>query len=111
MAAQNKVQAVALSIFNSASITTSYQIINTGGLSAACFLIRVVNASDENIIISYDGVTDNEVVLSDSAVYLDFQANAQPTGWTSLLAKGTVVYAKGTAGTGTIYLSGYYIAQ
>lgn len=107
--AQNSVKAIPLSSFNSASITGAYQSMNTSGLPHPCFLIRVMNASDELITVSYDGITNNDVVLSNSTLDVPMQANAQPNAQYALMSARTQIYIKGAAGTGNIYLSGYYV--
>ena len=109
--AQNRIKPIVLVSINSASLTSDYQEFNSAGLDGACFLLRVMNASDKGISLSYDGITDHEVVLANNTLQLDFQNNAQPNGWTALVSKGQVLYIKGTAGTGTVYLSGYYVSQ
>lgn len=108
--AQNRVQAIPLISFASSSLTASYQPLNTG-LPAACFMIRINNATSTAVTLSFDGVNDHEVIGAGAVELLNFQTNAQPTAWTALLASGQIIYAKATAGTGTLYISGYYVAQ
>ena len=108
--AQNRVKPIALQSFASSSLTTSYQALNPTGLDGACFRISIINTGSTTITLSYDGVNDHEIVTSSSRLDIEFQNNAQPNAWTALLSKGLVIYLKGTAGTGTIYLSGYYVS-
>jgi hypothetical protein len=107
--ASNSVKALELSTFDAAALTSSYQSMNAPGLAEACFMIRIVNNSNVAITVSYDGITDNEYVAPTSPAKLGFQQNAQPAAYVALLPKFTQVYVKGTAGTGTIALSGYYV--
>lgn len=108
--AGNTVKAIPLSIFDSSAMLVTYQSMNgPAGLPGACFWIQVYNASDEGIFLSYDGITDNEIIPSDNRFSLMTFMGATPNSWTSLLAKGTQIYVRGTAGTGNIYLSGYYV--
>lgn len=97
-----------LSTFNSASVTGSYQAINASGLTAPCFKIRIANNSNQAITVSYDGVNDHEYIIGGQTLELNTQENAQPSAGVALIKKGTIVYLKGTAGTGTIAFSGYY---
>ena len=106
--AQNRVQAIPLISFASSSLTSSYQAIGT--LSAACFLIRINNATSTAVTLSLDGVNDHEVIGNGTTETLNFQTNAQPQNQAALLPKGQIIYAKATAGTGTLYISGYYVA-
>jgi hypothetical protein len=108
MAVKNSVQAIALTNIASSTLTTSYQAINPLGLTQACFLIRVMNSSTQAVTLSYDGVTDHEFILASSTLQIESQANSQPNNNIAKFAANTVIYVKGTAGTGNIYLSGYY---
>ena len=107
--AQNSVKALVLSVFDSADMLGTYQSLNAPGLSSPCFFIRIVNASNEAITVSYDGVNDHEYILEDSVFELASQTNAQPNAQQALMSAYTQVYVKGTAGMGTVTLSGYYV--
>jgi hypothetical protein len=111
MAVKNRVKAITLTSKASSTVTGSYAAINASGLTQACFLIRINNASNQAITISYDGTNDHDYLAANTALTFDFQANSQPNNFMALLALGTIVYVKGTAGTGTISLSGYYLEQ
>lgn len=111
MAVKNTVLPLTMVTFNSADLTGSYQDISNGGIAHACFLLRITNAATTTIAISFDGVHDHDLVNADSDISLNFQTNAQPLTNIANMAAGTKVYAKGTAGTGTIGLAGYYQPQ
>jgi len=89
-------------------IAGTLQALNAGGLDGACFMIRITNASSQSIVISYDGVYDHDVLLDGDILQIDFQTNNRPGNKVALLAKDTVIWIKGTAGAGFIYLSGFY---
>lgn len=108
MSNQNKIKAIELTSIDSASFTGSYQVINTDGLDEPCSLIRIINDSNRDITVSYDGTTDHDFVPTAETLQLPAQANAGPTSWSSMMPKGTRVYVKGSAGTGFVYLAGYY---
>ena len=97
--------------FDSASLTVDYQALNPGGLTAPCFLIRILNFSSNDIIISYDGVHDNDIIIADATLQLEFQTNSGLGSKAAYLAKGTVIYAKGEESSGDIYVIGYYQPQ
>jgi len=106
----NSVQTVVLSNFDSASITAAYQSINGTGISNDVKILRIINNSDTSITISYDGVSDADVILSASAETYEFQANSRNVAenpGTLYVRKGQIIYAKGTAGTGSIHVGGY----
>jgi hypothetical protein len=107
--AQNSVKALLLHSVLSSTVTTSYAPLNGTGFTQAPFLIRINNASSMGITISYDGVNDHEFIPANTVFQLNAQTNAQPNAQTALFPKFTIVYVKGTAGTGNIYLSGYYV--
>lgn len=106
--AQNKAKPIILTEFDSANLVAGFLPINPLGLPEACFLIRIINNSDTDVIVSYDGLNDHEFVPGGTQATLNFQTNAVPNNKECLLAKGTVIYVRGTAGQGDIYLSGYY---
>ena len=112
MAVKNSVAAIPLT---SVSATTfdgvNYKPINTSGLPHACFQFTISNGSSVSVFASYDGVTNHEIIPSGSVVSHPLQTNAQPNTSIANLAKGTVVYVLGAAGTGSVYLSGLYQPQ
>lgn len=108
MAIKNSVKAIPLTNIASSSVSSSYAAINASGLPQACIIIRINNASNKDITVSYDGVNDHEYVLANNFVTFEFQTNSQPNNFIANMAAGTVVWVKGTGGTGNIYLSGYY---
>lgn len=111
MPVKNSVKAIPLTSIDSATVSSSYQAINAGGLPHPCFLIRIANNSTQPVTISYDGSTDNEFVLDNYTLEVPFAVAAQPGATPPVFQKGWTVYVKGTAGTGNIYLSGYYQPQ
>lgn len=107
--ASDTVKSVPLSIFSSASLSGTYQAMNSGGLPNACFLVKISNGGGTDIFISYDGTNDAEMVRANSDFVLPSQSNSQPNAQKALSPKGRVFYVKGTAGMGNISLSGYYV--
>jgi hypothetical protein len=108
MSVKNSVAAITVTSIDSSTVSGTYQKINSSGLSNPCFLVRIVNSSNKDVTISYDGSTDNDVIAANTTAQYPFQSNSQPNNNAAFLAKGTVIWVKGTAGTGNIYLSGYY---
>ena len=112
MSYQNRIKIQELSSFNAASLTANYQEINSTGFPEPILILRIVNASDADITLSFDGSTDQEFIPGTTAaiprgvLQLDFTSTPSTTGY-PYLAKGSKVYVKGTAGTGTIYMSAY----
>lgn len=106
--ALNKVNAIVLTSVASSAVTGTYQAINPAGLDQACFFLRIINSSTTDVTISYDGVHDHDHVITAMSLDVNAQTNSSPNNKSALFAKGQVVYVKGTAGTGNIYLAGYY---
>lgn len=109
--AQNKVKAITRTSLAGASLTASYQPVNTSGLPEACFLVRIYNTTSGAVDVSFDGSTDSDVMVANSYIEVSAQANAQPNGNVALFPKGLIVYVKGSAGAGNVYVSGYYVSQ
>lgn len=108
MAVRNTIAAIPMTSIESTTVTGTYAVINAGGTPQACFLIRIINDSDEDVTVSYDGVNDADYIPTMTSIQLPLQTNSQPNNNVALLTKGTQVWVKGTMGTGYVYLSGYY---
>ena len=110
MAYQNKVLPIPLSSIDSSTFTGAYQLLSAaGGLPNPCIMLHIANNSTVGITVSYDGVNNHEFIPANSVFELPSQTNSQPGAHIALFPKFTIVYVKGTAGTGNIYLSGYYV--
>lgn len=109
MALTNKLTYGPMRSLSSASMTSSYQIIGAP-LEFSAGIIKVVNDSTESVTISVDGVTANDIVPPNSFFLYDI-TSAAPQGLSGVFfQKGTQIYGKGTAGTGTIYLVYMYVS-
>lgn len=86
-----------------------------GVLPEACSIVRFINTSGTQIIISYDGENAHDFVAAypaaSSFLTLNFQTNNIPQSNMALLPKGTTIYAQGTPGVGTFHVVGYYTPQ
>lgn len=104
---QTRVLAIPLEDIDSATLLPTYLPINTG-LPHACFFLKIINGGTTAITISYDGVNDHDVVFANSIAELPSGTVTSLREQSALWAKGLVVYAKGTAGVGSIGVSGLY---
>ena len=105
MSARNAVLPIELTSMASGDIAAGFTAINADGLDESCHIIRFCNDTDTDVTISYDGVTNHEYLKTGNSllIYAMF-AKAR-----AAFRKGSVMYAKGTAGqSGNLYLSGYY---
>jgi len=107
MASKNRVNAIEISQLDAATFVGTYLPL-TESLAKACFAIRITNASDVDVGISYDGATTNDYLQSGDTLTLPVQDCAQPPSYVALFPKGFKVYINGLAGTGYVMLAGYY---
>jgi len=109
MAIKDTISAAPLATLMSASLTSTYEPINPLGLPQPAFLLKVHNFGTTIITISLDGVNDHDVVnpATTGEVY-GGEGSSQPANQNCLWPKGQIIYAKGVAGTGSIYLAAYF---
>lgn len=106
MSVKNSMTYIPMTSIDSATFTGAYQVINTNGTTLPCFIYKIVNNSTVDVTVSVNGTTDHDYVPTKTAQVYDLQANKRPQNDMCLLAKGTKVYVKGSAGTGLVYLVG-----
>jgi hypothetical protein len=73
-------------------------------------IVAIKNLTDEDLLFSFNGVTDHEIVPEESGVILDLCAN-NANHSSAFIAKGTIIYVKhnGVAPTaGSVAISTYY---
>lgn len=104
---------ITLSTFDSSGLTANYQALNSSGFPGNLFWLRIENATTSNVTISYDGINDHEFLPATAAgipresLIIDFSGSPGDYGLI-YLRKGTIVYVKGSAGSGNITMSGFY---
>lgn len=98
----------AMRSINSASFSGSYQVIGTP-LTYPSRVLLFVNNSGVVVTISWDGTNDAFVLLPGAAFAFDENANAVTNAEFETKA-GTQFYAKGSASTGLVYLSTFYVS-
>jgi hypothetical protein len=108
--ATNRVFAIPLETFDAGTLTGGFDVAYDG-IPRAIFLIRIINDSDQDVKVSYDGIDDHDMVIADGRLEINFQTNKQPRSHVALLPVGTKIYlhGPGQGGTGNIYISGYYV--
>jgi hypothetical protein len=112
MAVKNRVLPIPLSSIDSFSFTGAYQLVSgAAGVTHPCIIIRIVNNSDKDVTVSYDGTNDHDYIPTKTVRDIQFQTNSQPQNNMCSLAQGTKIYVKGAAGTGFVFLSGFYQPQ
>jgi hypothetical protein len=104
------IRAITRTAFNTNILAPAYAPINANGLPFPCFLLRLVNESNTDITISFDGAVAHDFIRADSDLIIPAMDSLQDNGGVGAWRKGTKVYVSGGgAGVGTIYLCGYYL--
>lgn len=106
---KNSVSFIPLTTLDASLINAgTWRVINPTGLPQACSYIIIVNDSNTSVTFSLDEATPMAYVGPNSQLELPIQQNATPLGWVAKFAAGSIFYARGTAGVGTIALMGIY---
>lgn len=104
-------EAIDRAVFDTSTLTGSYQVMNGSGFSDDIKELKIFNGSDTGVDVSYDGSTDHDFYPAGSTFILDIQANhatrATHGSGTKYGRKGQKIWGKGTAGTGNLYIIGY----
>lgn len=93
------------------AITNAYTTLGTA-ITHLWRMFRLTNTTDGNLLISFDGTTDNLIVPAGSFVLYDVCTNAAPTNLNDNLfvGIGTQLYVKYSSAptTGSVYAEGLY---
>lgn len=91
---------------DSATFTGSYQAVGSP-LTYAARVIKFTNQSGVDVLVSWNGSTNHEIVPATGFFLLDVSANRE-TANQCAIAASTQFYVKGAASTGLFYISVYY---
>lgn len=108
MAVSRVIKAITAGSFDSASLSGTFALV--GQIPERLVILRIINLSNVGVGVSYDGVNLNDVVVAGGERELNFITSSLPSNEAAALPKGTSIYFNGTAGTGIIYVTGYYQA-
>jgi hypothetical protein len=108
---KDKVLLIEANVLPSAGFAGVYLPFNAAGLPYSCFELRIINASNQNVFISMDGVVVHEYVIAGETRVLNGQASSGPNNHKAYFPKGFVLYALSAAGAGSVYLAGSYQPQ
>jgi hypothetical protein len=111
MAELSSFQCIPRAVFNTATLTGTYASLNGTGFGDDIKILKVYNAGTLGVDISYDGVTDHDFFPSGATIIIDLQTNhsdnsAYGSG-TLYGRKGQIIWGKGTAGVGNLYIIGF----
>jgi len=109
MSSKLRFDAIPMSTFDTSGLAGAYAAINGTGTPATLQILKMINNSDTDITISYDGTTDHDFIPAGGDLIVDLQTNAYNSGDAKfVMGTGSIIYAKGSAGTGNLYFIGYY---
>ena len=104
-------QAIPLTTYDTSGLSGTYAAMNGSGTEECLKILKMYNASDEDVTISYDGSVDHDYLQAGGTLILDIQTNNDVTsngGGRWCIGKSQILYGKGSAGTGNLYIVGYY---
>ena len=91
----NYVSAIPMTTFNPATLTGSFQAINSTGTADDVKILKMFNGSTTvGIVISFDGVTAHDYWPPQATLIIDFEANhfSINGSGTKYIRKGQVIY-------------------
>lgn len=71
--------------------------------------LHIVNSSDQDLYISYDGIIDNDLVMPLHDVTIIPQQSAAPANKNAQFNRGLTVWGMSIGATGFVYVAGYYL--
>lgn len=110
MSQRNSVYPIVLdSVDTSVIAADTWTPFNTSGLPEACFFLRITNASQTTVYISFDSEHQHLILGAGESKKLDFQTNSYPGSFVPKVRRGTVISVQGDPDmAGFVYLAGYY---
>lgn len=107
----SRFECITMATYDTSGLGASYAALNGTGFSDDIKILKIISESDAGVEISYDGSTDHDYVKAGSSFILDLQANhacnSSYGSGTKGGRKGQIIYGKGSAGTGNLYIIGY----
>ena len=88
------------------TFTGSYQVVGVV-LAHPSRIVKFTNNTATDVTVSWDGTNDHEYIPSGSFLLLDISSNKEISNIFNIRA-GLQFYAKGSASTGSFYISSYY---
>jgi hypothetical protein len=106
------VQCVLKTVFNPASLTGTYQVMNGTGFSDTAKILKLYNGSSTVAIdISLDGVNDHDFIPPLGTLIVDFQTNHYDGGsygtGTLVVREGQLLWGKTAATPTYLQIIGY----
>lgn len=111
MSAGNSLKAMPMITIDTSTLNdVTYTEVTSGGLPEALGILRIVNDNTRKILLSYDGVTDHDILVGFNVYSMTPQLTATPANYVAAFPKGTKIYLKLTSlpGVANVYIIGYY---
>ena len=92
------------------SLSTNYTIVGTA-FAHPVRLLKVTNTTDADVLISFDGISDKDILPGTSAYVYDYESNKTSLGGAFEQPTGQAVYAKYTGSApskGSVYVTVIY---
>jgi len=86
-------------------IFLQYVAINPDGLPRGCYKLRIINLTDKDVVISYDGTTSNDYIAAGGELKVEGPGNRY-----GVFPAHTIVYAQAASVGGVsngVILTGY----
>lgn len=100
-----------MAVFNTATLTGTFQSLNGSGFGDDIKMLKMYNGGNQGVTLSYGGVLDEDYAPPSSTFVFDVQANhadnASSGAGTLNGRKGQIIWGRGTAGVGNLYIIGY----
>lgn len=98
------IEPIEMQTINATKFTGVYVLGIT--LPSPCFLLRIINCCNQDIKVSFDGVTDNDFCLIDDTIQISVEPNINTN-----FKKWKKIYVSAAVGTGNVYITGYTIKK
>lgn len=99
----NLVKTMVLASKNANTLTGGYDVLSTDGFPPRVFSIKLVNNSDRDLEISYDGINSHDFVKTgETSEFISSMPINTDNG--NYFLPYTKVYVKAAVGTGSIHL-------
>ena len=95
------------------TISGTYAAVGSS-LVNPCRILKLNNTTDADLIVSFNGITDHDVIPAGSGTIYDYGTNRSYNGATAELPAGTLVYVKQASGAATIgamYVTVIYLSE
>ena len=94
------------------SISGAYALVGTK-FANAVRILKITNTTDADLIISFDGVNNHDIIPARTAEVMDYGSNKANTGGQLDQAVGDAVYVKQVSAptSGTVYVTVIYASS